>query len=287
MRERTSFPTYFKAFGLLNKRWFVVSAPALVFGLFYWTTLALWPLSDNLLSAKVFTPSPWMMFSGFLVSISLAQYSVWKDEHQKQQNAATENETALTAITRDYELACAQRETATTALKDLKAELQSERDKNELKHPDVIIERNGNSATGTLVLYNRGSTDAFNVSINALSCDHGMVLWQTATRLPAGKTAAITFTVSGSNAISSIQHDSVNLLAQMLHFTYPEHMSEEQLAKAVEPVKRWVSVDYFDVLTKTNWQTPCQFIYDRKAGELTVTPGDAVPTVAYPPIPNY
>jgi len=72
---------------------------------------------------------------------AVAAYDVWRDEYRKGQDAAIEYETSLEGIRRDYDLACAQRETATTELKDLTAEFQSERNilSREIGRPEISL----------------------------------------------------------------------------------------------------------------------------------------------------
>jgi hypothetical protein len=261
--------------GLFKHWWALLSCAA-------FTVLAVFAAESN--QSNTWTIWGTTVLAG--VFFIVAAFRTWKDEHEKAEKAETGSDSTIACLKRDFELAAAQRDVANSEVQDLKrqfqeqrVELQRERNKSELRHPDVIIERVGNTATGTLSLYNRGGAEAFSVSITAMSCHNGMVFWKTPNRLPVGKTARLCFTVSDTNGISSIEHDAVVLLSQMLHVTHKETLSEEEIQKAFEPIRQWVSVDYFDALTKTKWQTPCQFVYDRKTGELTVHPGDAAPSV--------
>jgi len=89
-------------------------------------------------------PNEWIVRGSIILGIcffAVAAYGVWRDEYRKGQDAAIEYETSLAGIRRDYDLACAQRETATTALKDLTAEFQTERNilNREIGRPEISL----------------------------------------------------------------------------------------------------------------------------------------------------
>jgi len=147
--------------------------------------------------------------------------------------------------------------------------------------PDVILECFGDTATGSLRLYNRGDEEAYNITVTELSGENGVIYWKHPSRLPARTHAAITFVIRNpgedKNRISSKEFEAANLVALVLHATYGQDISNRQAAQAFAPVKRIVLVKYLDLQTKTYWQTPCEFIYDRASGSLDINPGDATP----------
>jgi hypothetical protein len=151
------------------------------------------------------------------------------------------------------------------------------------KHPDVIIERVGDTATGTLRLYNRGDEEAHSITLTELVGENGVISWKHPSRLAARTEAAIRFVIRNpgehKNKVSSKEHDAAALVALLLHVNYPKQISEAQASQAFQPVKRVVLVRYLELSTRTYWQTPCEFVYDRESRSLDVNADDATPVL--------
>ncbi len=86
--------------------------------------------------------------------------------------------------------------------------------------------------------------------------------------------AAIRFVIRNpgedKNKISSKEHDAAAMVALLLHINYPKEISEAQAGRAFQPVKRVVVVRCLELSTRTYWQTPFEFVYDRESGSLDV-----------------
>lgn len=252
-----------------------------------------WPAS--LASAEPWIPRWWLWLIVSLCLLVYAQFRMWVEQYEAR---AEESAKALKDLTdlkdrnrieaeskdRDWRI---ERTALENRCAEVSERLRLEEEKRRQSHPDVILELAGNTTTGTLRLYNRGEAEAFNITLTELHGENGIISWRNPSRLQPHEPGPVTFVIrtigQGDNGSTSSEQNSVSMVALLLHINYEKNATEDQIANAFQPVKRCVLIRYHDLSSKTDWQTPCKFVYHRRSGSLEIQPGDAVPVP--PPTP--
>jgi hypothetical protein len=141
-----------------------------------------------------------------------------------------------------------------------------------LGHPDLILERSGDMLSGALRLYNRGSAEAFNITLSRIAIKHAraMVEWSLpSTRLAPKDLIEVSYRLVKSSEVNmnalSVETSPIGiglLLSELVCL-------EDRISKPDPLASTFTLIRYRD-LTKTKWFTRCNLNYHWNSGELKI-----------------